>query len=145
MRRIFRGVTPLEGITLLLTALFILTTLLWFRWGDGVSENADTIIRTEHSLRAVEDREEPEAPGMLEGEVLDLNSASESDLTRLPGIGEKRAAEIAAWREEHGRFTDTEELMEINGIGEAIYTRLAPYVAVEPVEKGEDHGEDPGR
>lgn len=82
---------------------------------------------------------------MLEGEVLDLNTASEADLTRLPGIGEKRAADIVAWREENDGFTTTEELMEITGIGAATYDRLAPYVTAGAAEEGGDHAEDPGR
>ena len=144
MQQRFLGLTRLEGMTMLLTALFIAATLLWFLLGDAALQSSETIVRTSHSLRVSEAREEPEAPGMLEGEVLDLNSASESDLTRLPGIGEKRASDIVSWREEHNGFTDTEELMDINGIGETIYQRLAPYVTVVPGEKGEHHGEDPG-
>ena len=80
----------------------------------------------------------------LEGEILDLNTASEADLTRLPGIGEKRAADIAAWREENGGFAAEEELMEVSGIGEGTYERVAPYITVGEEEEGGAHGADTG-
>ena len=67
---------------------------------------------------------------MLEGEVLDLNTASQADLTRLPGIGEKKAAAILAWREEHGPFQVVEDVMSVDGIGEKILADIRPYVTV---------------
>ena len=129
----------LEARTLALTALFAAAVLLWFllpQGGPAVPLPADPA----RSLRAAEVPAAPEAPGLLEGEVLDLNTAAEADLARLPGIGEKRAADIAAWREENGGFSDTEELMEISGIGERTYEQVAPYVTA----GGEDDGAHPG-
>ncbi|MDR1088426.1 MAG: helix-hairpin-helix domain-containing protein [Coriobacteriales bacterium] len=61
---------------------------------------------------------------------LDLNTANARDLQRLPNIGPVLAERILAWRTEHGRFTDTEELMLIEGIGERTYERLKELVVV---------------
>ena len=55
---------------------------------------------------------------LLPGEKLDLNSATAAQLQRLPGIGEKLSAAIVAWREEHGPFQKVEELLQVPGIGE---------------------------
>ena len=131
----------LEKLTLLLTALFAAVTLAWFLLPKG-EPAAPTAVEPGHSLRAAEPAETPDAPGMLEGEVLDLNTASEEDLTRLPGIGEKRAADIAAWREENGGFDSREELLEISGIGEGTEDGVAPYITVNG--EGDEHGADPG-
>ena len=131
----------LEKLTLLLTALFAAVTLAWFLLLKG-EPAAPTAVEPGHSLRAAEPAETPDAPGILEGEVLDLNTASEEDLTRLPGIGEKRAADIAAWREENGGFDSKEELLEVSGIGEGTYDRVSPYITVNG--EGESHGADPG-
>ncbi len=133
----------LERVTLLLTALFAAFTLLWFLAPRG-DPAAPTAVDPAHSLRAAEVRQAPDAPGILEGEVLDLNTASEDDLTRLPGIGEKRAADIAAWREANGGFTSKEELMEVSGIGEGTYERVAPYITAGQQEEGGDHAADTG-
>ena len=131
----------LEKVTLVLTALFAAVTLLWFLVPRG-DPTVPAAVTPAHSLRTAEIPALPEAPGILEGEILDLNTASEADLTRLPGIGEKRAADIAAWREENGGFSSTEELMEISGIGEGTFERVAPYITVG--EEGGDDGTDPG-
>ena len=133
----------LEKITLLLTALFVALTLLWFLVPRG-DPAAPAPVTAAHSLRTVQPPETPDAPGILEGEVLDLNTASEADLTRLPGIGEKRAADIAAWREENGGFVSEEELMEVSGIGEGTYERVSPYITVGTEKEGGSHGADTG-
>ena len=76
--------------------------------------------------------EEPEAPGLLEGEVIDLNTATLSDLTRLPGIGEKKGQAILDKRAELGGFQSVDQLLEVRGIGEGILARISPYVTVTP-------------
>lgn len=67
---------------------------------------------------------------LLEGEVIDLNTADEYDLQRLPGIGEKRAQAIVAYRAEHGPFQSVDELDRVEGIGEGILAGLREYVTV---------------
>lgn len=128
MKAIFKKISPLEGTVLILTLLFVLGTLLWFR----VSRPAEglTFVETGETGRTVSAPEQRSAPGMLEGEVLDLNTASQADLTRLPSIGEKKAAAILAWREEHGPFQVVEDVMSVDGIGEKILADIRPYVTV---------------
>jgi competence protein ComEA len=64
------------------------------------------------------------------GVPLDLNTATEADLDGLPGVGPVLASRIIAWREEHGRFTAVEELLEVTGIGTATLAELAELVRV---------------
>ena len=61
------------------------------------------------------------------GLVVNLNTASASELTALPGIGETLAARIVAWREEHGPFARVDQVMAVSGIGPATYERIRPY------------------
>lgn len=61
---------------------------------------------------------------------IDLNSATQEQLEALPEVGPVTAAAILAWRETHGRFTAVEELLEVDGIGDATLAQLAPYVRV---------------
>lgn len=67
---------------------------------------------------------------LLEGEVMDLNAASVKDLERLPGIGAGRAADIVAYRQEHGGFQSVDELDAVKGIGPATLEGIRPYVTV---------------
>lgn len=127
----FLKISKLEGIVLLLTLLFVGGTLLWFAFsqpGEGVTVVTERKDPEPQVLTETPDT--PEAPGLLEGEVLNLNTASQTELTRLPGIGETKAAAIVAWRQEHGSFQTVEDLMAVDGIGEKTLENLRPYVTV---------------
>ena len=50
--------------------------------------------------------------------AVNINTADADTLAAvLKGVGEKRAAQIVAWRDSNGQFTSLEQLMEIKGIG----------------------------
>ncbi|WP_218581866.1 ComEA family DNA-binding protein [Nocardia cyriacigeorgica] len=61
---------------------------------------------------------------------VNLNSAAESDLDALPGIGPVTARAIIAWRTTNGRFTDIEQLGDVDGIGPARLARLRDLVTI---------------
>lgn len=61
---------------------------------------------------------------------VNLNTCTKEQLMEIDGIGEARADAILAYREHLGGYTSTEQLMEISGIGETIYSKIAPYVTV---------------
>jgi competence protein ComEA len=72
---------------------------------------------------------EPPAASGQPGPI-DLNSASSDDLDGLPGIGPVLADRIIAWRDEHGRFSSVDELLEVPGIGPSILADIGPLVRV---------------
>lgn len=53
-----------------------------------------------------------------ETDLININTASFEELQELPGVGPAYAERIIEWREEHGPFTEKEQLLEIRGIGE---------------------------
>ncbi|WP_439256577.1 ComEA family DNA-binding protein [Lonepinella sp. BR2271] len=54
------------------------------------------------------------------GDKLNINSASAADIQKaLIGIGAKKAEAIVQYREKHGAFTSVEQLLEVQGIGQA--------------------------
>lgn len=63
-------------------------------------------------------------------DAVDLNSANAGELCLLPGIGEKRAAAIVAYRDSHGPFTQLEQLDEVDGISRRMALALEPYVTL---------------
>lgn len=65
---------------------------------------------------------------------LDLNTATAAELQELPGIGEVIAQRIIDYRDLCGRFLDPEQLMEVDGIGEAKYEKLRELVTVRNTE-----------
>ncbi|QBS43716.1 ComEA family DNA-binding protein [Nocardia sp. CS682] len=68
-------------------------------------------------------------PSTPSGRV-DLNTATESELDALPGIGPVTAKAIVTWRTTHGRFTDVAQLGQVDGIGPARLSRLRELVKV---------------
>lgn len=62
--------------------------------------------------------------------VLDLNEATAHQLATLPGIGETIAQRIVQYREEHGPFAATEEIMNVSGIGPAKYEKIRQRLTV---------------
>ena len=61
---------------------------------------------------------------------IDLNSATAEDLTALPGIGDKMALKIINYRNLHGKFQSTDELMNVNGIGKNKYEAIKDMITV---------------
>ena len=59
---------------------------------------------------------------------VDLNTAGVDELMTLPGIGEKRAEDIIAYRQANGPFRNPEELTVGPGMGEGIVAGLIGYV-----------------
>lgn len=56
--------------------------------------------------------------GQGSGGLLSLNTATETELQSLPGVGPVLAQRIVAYREENGRFEEVEDLLEVPGVGE---------------------------
>lgn len=71
---------------------------------------------------------------------LDLNTATEEELTQLPGIGEELAQRIVVYREENGPFTTVDDLMNVSGIGEGKFEALSDRITVDGEEQNEDLG-----
>lgn len=59
------------------------------------------------------------AETVVNQEAININTADAQELTKLKGIGEKKAEAIIAWRKENGNFKTVDQLLEVKGIGEA--------------------------
>ena len=65
-----------------------------------------------------------------QGQKININTADETLLCTLPGIGESRAKSIIAYRQEYGDFRKTEDIMNIPGIKEAAFAKIRDYITV---------------
>ena len=67
---------------------------------------------------------------------ININTASEAELTQLSGVGPKTAASIIQYREEVMPFKTPEDLMNVKGIGEKTFEKNKDRITVgEPGEK----------
>ena len=62
--------------------------------------------------------------------VVNINTASATEIATLPGIGAKMAARIVEYRQKNGPFKKIEELMNVKGIGEKSFLKLKPLITV---------------
>ncbi|KAB2338622.1 hypothetical protein F7731_03455 [Cytobacillus depressus] len=61
---------------------------------------------------------------------VNLNTANETELQSLPGIGPAKAAAIIEFRETNGPFKVIEDLKSISGIGEKTFEKLSDSIKV---------------
>ena len=83
------------------------------------------------SARAADDGaiEGPAAPS--KSGVLNLNTASEEELMRLPGVGASKAKAILELRSQLKGFKKVEDLMRVKGIGRKTFRKLLPMLKLE--------------
>ena len=72
--------------------------------------------------------------GAEQASRLDLNHPTLSQLDGLPGIGPVIAEGIIQFREDNGPFKRIEDLMNVRGIGEKTFLKLAERITVEEPE-----------
>jgi competence protein ComEA len=79
-----------------------------------------------------------------EGPIV-LNEADASSLTRLPGVGQKRAEAIVRLRDKlGGRFRRLRDLMRVRGIGYKSFKKLAPMLVLDaPAPTKKDDKQEP--
>lgn len=71
-----------------------------------------------------------QSPAKADSGVVNINTADESVLCTLPGIGEARAQDIITYREKNGRFETEEDIMKVSGIKTAVYEKIRDKITV---------------
>lgn len=61
---------------------------------------------------------------------ININTAGESELQTLSGIGEAMARRIVEYREENGKFKNIEDIKNVSGIGESKFKNLEERICV---------------
>lgn len=61
---------------------------------------------------------------------VNINTATQTELESLPGIGSSIATKIIEYRKENGKFKNIEEIKKINGIGENKYKKIRELIKV---------------
>ncbi len=62
--------------------------------------------------------------------VININTATEAQLVKLPGIGPKKAKRIVETRKRLGGFKRIEDIMKVKGIGEKTFQRIRKLITV---------------
>lgn len=96
---------------------------------ESVTDGQMIRIPTEEEQEAA-GRQGAEADSAADGK-LDLNRADVAALMELPGIGQSKAEAIVGYREEHGSFSQAEDLMKVEGIKEGVFDKIKDRIKVD--------------
>ncbi len=101
---------------------------------EPVSDGQAIHVLSKKEYRASEKKQQDgsDVSGTGDGSgAVNINSATEQELTTLPGIGTTKAKAIIEYRETNGRFTKKEDLKNVSGIGDGTYSKLESMIAVD--------------
>jgi competence protein ComEA len=90
-----------------------------------VTDGEKIYIPTKEEAGQLQAAAEAEARGLV-----NINTADSQTLCTLPGIGESRARDIIAYRQEQGAFTVPEDIMLVPGIKEAAFAKIKEFIVV---------------
>lgn len=62
--------------------------------------------------------------------IVNINTATQTELETLPGIGTSTALKIVNYRNEHGKFENIEDIKNVNGIGEAKFNSIKELICI---------------
>ncbi|ASW43986.1 helix-hairpin-helix domain-containing protein [Clostridium isatidis] len=62
--------------------------------------------------------------------LININTASLEELTKINGIGETKAKSIIEYREKNGAFKSIEEIKNVKGIGEKTFEKLKDSITI---------------
>ena len=63
--------------------------------------------------------------------VVNINTATIEELSKINGIGESTAKKIIEYREKNGKFESIEDIKKVKGIGDKKYDQIKEYITVE--------------
>ena len=131
---VLQKITKTEYLLVTMTVIFLAALTLLYTRASDVADGADYTITVTHR-----EQEEvtPEAPSLI-----NINTATQTELETLNGIGPAIAQRIIEYREEHGAFQNIEELLNVKGIGEATLNKFRDHITVSPAPDDNNTVED---
>ena len=106
------------------------------------SLNLASVVQDGSVIRVMTNEEvlagSPETPSSFAGNtgsssgsgLININTASLTDLTNITGIGESRARAIISYREENGAFSSIEDIKKVSGIKDGLFNKIKDQITV---------------
>lgn len=107
---------------------------IWYCINYRVIKRGDIALKAENISNSIDKNEfssENNNEAIDVNDKININTADAAELSSLKGIGPGRAEDIIKYRNEKGAFTSIEDIMNIKGIGEAVFNRIKNYITVQ--------------
>lgn len=116
-----------KDVAIIILSILIIFLLIFF-FGMKIIENKNSEISEDYTVFSTLAESETETQAEF---LININTDNINELTLLPGIGKAKALLIIEYRKENGDFSNKEELMNVQGIGEAVYNKLKHMIYIE--------------
>ena len=87
--------------------------------GESINSSSNS------SNNSIDTQDKEDATGLI-----NINTATEEELTKITGIGPSKAKAIISYREENGKFSSIQDILKVSGIGEALFEKIKPFITV---------------
>lgn len=94
--------------------------------GENITnDNTETYITKENN--SLENQEKSSNP---KSNKININTATQTELEKLPGIGPATALKIIEYRKENGKFKEIGDIKDVKGIGDNKFLKIKEYIKV---------------
>jgi competence protein ComEA len=97
-------------------------------FADGARPADSQSVSSRHSSRHRSSR--GSSHKLAAGQTIDINTATEAELTQLPGVGPSLARRIVEYRTANGSFQLPDDLQNVSGIGASKFAKMEPYIRI---------------
>lgn len=96
--------------------------------GDESQINLVNIIHDGERIVVPSIQESCEEEESDHSKMVNINRATENQLTSIPGIGPAKAKAIIAYRDKYGPFSKVEDIMKVAGIKEGTFEKIKDFI-----------------
>ena len=97
---------------------------------ESTDDETSKYITSASGVVDSQDENTESSSGKSTTEKVNINTASQTELETLPGIGPATSSKIISYRQENGKFKSIEDIKEVSGIGDAKYENIKELICV---------------
>lgn len=95
-----------------------------------INENKNQITDNTETYISKENSSSESTKITSKNEKININTATQTELETLPGIGTSTALKIINYRKENGKFNSIEDIKKVNGIGDSKFSQIEDLIKV---------------
>ncbi len=98
--------------------------------GQHIHIPTKEIVLQEPSTTPTDTSDKKTGSGKNSGDIVNINTADETELQKIRGVGPAIAKRIVDYREQNGKFQTIDEIKKVRGIGEKTFEKMKDNITV---------------